>query len=50
MTTQRLEAESIFAGLATELAEARRNLQAQSDEHNLLSAALGVVYDDLEVA
>ena len=50
MTTQRLEAKSISIGLATELAEARRSLQADSDEHNLLRAALGVVYDDLEVA
>ena len=32
-----------------DLAEARRNLQAESDELGILSAALGVVYDDLEV-
>ena len=49
MTTQRLEAEGVFVGLATELAEVRRNLQAESDELSILSAALGVVYDDLEV-
>ena len=49
MVTQRLEAESISIGLATELPEARRGLQAESDEHDLLRAALGVVCDDLEV-
>ena len=32
-----------------DLAEARRNLQAKSDELDILSGALGVVYDDLEV-
>ena len=48
-TTRRLEAEGVSTGLATELAEARRSLQAKSDEHDLLSAALGVVCDDLEV-
>jgi len=30
-TTWRLEAEGVSAGLATELAEVRRNLQAKSD-------------------
>ena len=44
-----LEAEGVFTGLGTELAEARRNLQAESDELGVLSTALGVVYDDLEV-
>ena len=48
--TLRLEAESISARLATELTEARRGLQAESDEHNLLCTALRVVCDDLEVA
>ena len=48
--TQRLEAESISVGLVTELAEAWRILQAESDEHDLLRAAIGVVFDDLEVA
>ena len=47
--TQKLEVESIFVGLAVDLVEVRRNLQAESDELNILSAALGVVYDDLEV-
>ena len=32
-----------------DLAEVRRNLQAKSDELGILSATLGVVYDDLEV-
>jgi len=38
--TQKLEAESVSAGLAADLAEARRNLQAESDELGILSAAL----------
>jgi len=49
MAIQRLVAENVTAGLATELTEAWRNLQAESDKHDLLSAALGVVCDDLEV-
>ena len=48
--TRRLEAESISAGLGKELAEVRGILQAKSDEHDLLHAAIGVVFDDLEVA
>ena len=32
-----------------DLAEVRRNLQAESDELGILSATLGVVNDDLEV-
>jgi len=32
-----------------DLTEERRNLQAESDELNILSAALRVVYDNLEV-
>ena len=47
--TQRLEAEGISAELAVDLAEARRNLQAESDELGILRATLGVVCDDLEV-
>ena len=47
--TQKLEVESISAGLAMDLAEVRRNLQAESDELDILSTALGVVYDDLKV-
>ena len=49
MTTQKLEAESISTGLAMDLAEARRNLQVDSDELGILTTALGVVYDNLEV-
>ena len=37
------------AGLAVDLAEVRRNLQVESDELGILSAALRVVCDDLEV-
>ena len=47
--TQRLEAKSISAGLAMDLVEVRRNLEAESDELSILSATLRVVYDDLEV-
>ena len=50
MMTQRLEAESMSTELSMELTEAQRSLQAESDEHDLLRAALGVVCDDLEVA
>ena len=46
---QKLEAKSVFVGLAMDLAEARRNLQAESDELSILSTTLGVVCDDLEV-
>ena len=49
MTAQKLEAESVSVGLSVDLDEARRNLQAESDELGILSATLGVVYDDLEV-
>ena len=47
--TQKLEAESVSIGLAVDLTEARRNLWAKSDELGILSAALGVVCDDLQV-
>ena len=33
-----------------ELAETWRILQAESNEHDLLCATIGVVFDDLEVA
>ena len=46
---QRLEAESISTGLGTELTEVRGTLQVESDEHDLLRAAVGVVFDDLGV-
>ena len=45
-----MEAESISARLGTELAEVRGTLQAESDEHDLLRAAVGVVFDDLGLA
>ena len=46
---QKLEAKNVCIRLAMDLAEARRNLQVESDELGILSATLGVVYDDLEV-
>ena len=48
--TQRLDAEDISARLGMELAEVWGTLQAESDEHDLLHAAIGVVFDDLGVA
>lgn len=48
--TRRLEAESISTRLSTELAEVRGTLQAESDEHDLLCTAVGVVFDDLGMA
>ena len=50
VVAQRLEAESISTGLGTELTEVRGILQAESDEHDLLRTAVGVVFDDLGVA
>ena len=50
VVARRLEAKSISAGLGRELAEVRGILQAESDEHDLLRAAVGVVFDDLGVA
>ena len=44
-----MEAKNISIGLAVDLVEVRRNLQAECDEFGILSAALGVVCDDLEV-
>ena len=46
-----LNHDTLFScvGLAMDLAEGRRNLQAESDELGILSATLGVVCDDLEV-
>ena len=45
-----MEAESISARLGKELAEVRGILLAESDEHDLLCTAVGVVFDDLGVA
>ena len=50
MVAQRLEAESVSTGLVTELTETRGILQAESNEHDLLCATIGVVFDDLGVA
>ena len=47
--TQKLEAKSVSTRLAMDLTEVRRNLQAESDELDILSTTLGVVCDDLEV-
>ena len=47
--TQKLVAESVSAGLAMDVTDMRRNLQAESDKLSILSTTLGVVYDDLEV-
>ena len=44
--TQKLEAESISVVLVVDLAEVRRNIQAESDELGILSTTLGVVYND----
>ena len=50
MVARRLEAEEVSARLGMKLAEVRGILQAESDEHDLLCAAVVVVYDDLQVA
>ena len=47
---RRLDAESVSARLVKELAEVRGILQTESNEHNLLQAAVRVVIDDLRVA
>ena len=47
--TQKLEAKSISIGLAVDLAEVRRNLQAKSDELGILATTLRVVCNDLQV-
>jgi hypothetical protein len=36
-------------GLETKLAETKKNLQTENDEHGMLRVAIGVVCDDLEV-
>ena len=48
--SRRLDAESVSAGLVKELAEVRGILQTESDEHDLLQAAVQVVIDALRVA
>ena len=48
--TRRLDAEEVSAGLRTDLAEARRLLQTESDEYDRLSLAILAVCDNLQVA
>ena len=47
---RRLEAENVSDGLGTKLVEVRGILHVESDEHDLLRTAVGVVFDDLGVA
>ena len=49
VTTQKLEAKNVSIGLVMDLAKARRNLQVESNELGILSIAIIVIYDDLEV-
>ena len=44
-----MEAEDVSTGLGKELAEVRGILQTESDKHDLLQAAVGVVIDALRV-
>ena len=44
-----MSAENVSVKLEKELAHVRRTLQTESDEHNLLQAAVGVVLDALKV-
>ena len=45
-----MDAESVAARLEKELTEVRGILRTESDEHDLLQAAVGVVIDALRVA
>ncbi|XP_066373630.1 uncharacterized protein [Miscanthus floridulus] len=47
--SQRLSAENVFVKLEKKLAHVQRTLQAKSDEHDLLQAAIEVVLDALKV-
>ena len=47
--SRRLNAENVSVKLEKELAHIRRTLQTESDEHDLLQAAVGVVLDALKV-
>ena len=47
--SRRLRAENVSVKLEKEVAHARRALQVESDEHDLLQAAVGVVLDALKV-
>ena len=48
--TRWLDAEEVSAGLRTDLAKARRLLQAEGDEYDRLSLAVLAVCDNLQVA
>ena len=50
VVNRRLDVESVAAKLDKELTEVRGILQTESDEHDLLQAAVGVVIDALRVA
>ena len=50
MVNQRLDAKNVAARLEKELTEVRGILWTESDEHDLLQAAVGVVIDALRVA
>ena len=45
-----MDVENVVARLEKELTEVRGILQVESDEHDLLQAAVGVVTDALRVA
>ena len=47
--SRRLSAENVSVKLEKEVAHARRALQVESDEHDLLQAMVGVVLDALKV-
>ena len=47
---RRLDVESVVARLEKELTKVRGILRVESDEHDLLQAAVGVVTDALRVA
>jgi len=50
VVSRRLDIENVVTRLEKELAEVRGILQVESDEHDLLQTAVGVVTDALEVA
>ena len=49
VVSRRLSAENVSVKLEKELGHVRRNLQTESDEHDLLQATVGVVLDALKV-
>ena len=48
--SRRLDIENVVTRLEKELAKVREILRVESDEHDLLQTAVGVVTDALEVA